>query len=79
MAVGPTRRSAFYERLAVPAVWYKEGEAVSVFRRAVRILIVQTYDRTLTANGLRLDFQRVRSGKIEKQLKGGLIRVVNEK
>ena len=37
--------------------------------------VVQTYDRTLTPDGMKLDFMRVKNGQIERQLKGSLKRV----
>ncbi len=37
--------------------------------------VVQTYDRTLTAKGMRLEFMRVKNGKIERQIKAALKRV----
>jgi hypothetical protein len=39
--------------------------------------VVQTYDRTLTASGMNLDFLRVRNGLIERQIKGSLKRIGN--
>jgi hypothetical protein len=37
--------------------------------------VVQTYDRTLTPDGMRLDFMRVKNGQIERQIKATLKRV----
>ncbi len=37
--------------------------------------VVQTYDRTLTDNGMTLEFMRVRDGHIERQIKGNLNRI----
>ena len=37
--------------------------------------VVQSYNRTLTAKGMRLEFTRVRDGKIEQQIKGDLTRL----
>lgn len=37
--------------------------------------VVQSYNRTLTDKGMRLEFTRVRDGKIEQQIKGNLDRV----
>ncbi len=37
--------------------------------------VVQTYDRTLTGNGMTLVFMRVRNGQIEQRIKGNLDRV----
>jgi hypothetical protein len=37
--------------------------------------VVQTYDRTLTKEGMKLDFMRVANGRIERQLKAALKRV----
>ncbi len=37
--------------------------------------VVQSYNRTLTDKGLRLEFTRVRDGQIEQQIKGDLARV----
>ena len=37
--------------------------------------VVQTYDRTLTPDGMKLDFMRVKNGQIERQIKATLKRV----
>jgi hypothetical protein len=37
--------------------------------------VVQTYDRTLTPDGMKLDFMRVENGRIERQIKATLKRV----
>lgn len=37
--------------------------------------VVQTYDRTLTVDGMKLDFMRVKNGQIERQIKAALKRV----
>jgi len=37
--------------------------------------VVQSYNRTLTDKGMRLEFTRVRDGEIEQQIKGNLTRV----
>ena len=37
--------------------------------------VMQSYDRTLTEGGMRLEFLRLRSGDVERQLKGNLKRV----
>ena len=37
--------------------------------------VVQTYDRTLTPDGMKLDFMRVKNGQIERQIKATLNRV----
>jgi hypothetical protein len=37
--------------------------------------VVQTYDRTLTPDGMRLEFMRVKNGRIERRIKAALKRV----
>lgn len=37
--------------------------------------VMQSYYRTLTAGGMKLDFERIRDGVVERQLKGNLTRV----
>ncbi len=37
--------------------------------------VIQTYDRSLTPDGMRLEFMRVRNGRIERQIKAALKRL----